>query len=482
MAERAIGPGSMGQRRVLFGLLDGNGWTWASLKATFWFVFIIMMLGYIPDRAYYFTVFPTIDLGVLVYSPVNFCPPSNRTVPCPPPVGSVLPWDPSPKELALPAGRTGGTAVQLGLNLVYVGGSDGKAATDTTFTAPLYSGNFGPWQTGPVLPAARSGAAVAVFNSAAYVVGGYGPDGKPTDTVYVAEQDVSTAPIGAFKPNDTLKLPEARADAAIVVASDGLILVGGTNGTAAQPTVWKSTVDSNGKLAAWAPQQALPTGLTATAAAIVGDFLFVYGGQDANGPTNAVFRGSVSKDKATLGQVTQWATPTGQAATRIDLPAPRAHAGAWSANAGLYLVGGADANGPQPQLYWTVPDAQGEINGWQHLDATDLPTGVAGTSAIVSGSNVFLIGGTTTDQPALTASARANLAPQPPFFQLGLFGLTIPALKIGGEIGQQLGYMNAAGAATINFIILILIGWAFAHKERSKAILARFTGRRGRRA
>src|SRR6476660_7150764 len=117
MAERAIGPGSMGQRRVLFGLLDGNGWTWASLKATFWFVFIIMMLGYIPDRAYYFTVFPTIDLGVLVYSPVNFCPPSNRTVPCPPPVGSVLPWAPSPKELALPAGRTGGTALQLGLNL-----------------------------------------------------------------------------------------------------------------------------------------------------------------------------------------------------------------------------------------------------------------------------------------------------------------------------------------------------------------------------
>jgi N-acetylneuraminic acid mutarotase len=477
MAERAIGAGSMGRRRVLFGLLDGDGWTWASLKATFWFVFIVMLLGYIPDRAYYFTVFPTIDLGVLVYSPINFCPPSNRTVPCPAPVGATLPWDPSPPELALPAGRTGGTAVQLGLNLVYVGGSDGKAATDTSYTAPLYSGNFGPWQTGPALPAARSGAAVVVFNSAAYVIGGNGPDGKPTDTVYVAEQDLSTAQIGAFKPNETLKLPEARAEAAIVVASDGLILVGGTNGTAPQPTVWKSTVDKDGKLTAWAAQQPLPAGISATSAALVGDFLFVYGGQDANGPTSAVYRGTVSKDTATLGKVTQWATATGQAAARINLPAPRARAAGFSANAGLYLVGGQDATGPQAQMYWTVPDARGEINGWQHLDATDLPTGVAGSTAIVSGSQVFLIGGTTTDQPAINASARANLAPQPPFFQLGLFGLTVPALKIGGEIGQQLGYLNAAGVASVNFILLLLIGWAFAHKERTKAILARFRGR-----
>src|SRR6476660_2279443 len=117
MAGQAISAGSTGRRRVLFGALDRDGWTWASIKAAIWFVIIVMMLGYLPDRAYYFTVFPTIDLGVLIYSPVNFCPPSNRTVPCPPPVGSVLPWDPSPKELALPAGRTGGTAVQLGLNL-----------------------------------------------------------------------------------------------------------------------------------------------------------------------------------------------------------------------------------------------------------------------------------------------------------------------------------------------------------------------------
>ena len=93
---------------------------------------------------------------------------------------------------------------------------------------------------------------------------------------------------------------------------------------------------------------------------------------------------------------------------------------------------------------------------------------------------MFLVGGTTSDQPAVVGSARANLAPSPPFFQLGLFGLTVPALKVGGEIGQQLGYLNAAGVATVNFILLLLIGWAFAHPARTRAMIDRMRNRRRR--
>jgi N-acetylneuraminic acid mutarotase len=473
MAGQAIGAGSTG-RRVLFGLLDAGGWTWASLKAAFWFVVIVLMLGYLPDRAYYFTVFPTIDLGVMLYSPINFCPPTNRTVPCPPPTGSTLPWDASPAQLALPGPRTDGTAVQVGSKLMYVGGSDGTNPTATTFVTPLYSGNFGPWLNGPALPAARTGAATAVFGNAVYVAGGSGPDGEPTDTVYVAAQDLNTGEIGAFAADDTLKLPAPRAGAAIVAAGDGLFLIGGTDRLAPQPTVWKAALDTKtGKLTAWKAQQSLPSGLMQTAAALVGDFVYVYGGQGVNAPTNAVLRGDVSKAKETLGQIVAWESPTSATANTINLPAPRARAGSFSANGVLYLVGGQDGSGLHPELYWTVPDAKGDIPGWKHQAQTDLPTGVAGTSAAVSGSDVFLVGGTTANQAAVVGSARANLAPQPPFFQLGLFGVVVPALKIGGEIGQQLGYLNAAGVATVDFILLLLVGWAFAHPARARAILAR---------
>jgi hypothetical protein len=76
MATQALGPGAtLPRKRVMFGLLDADGWTWAGLKAGFWLIVIIFMLGYLPDRAYYFTVNRTIDLGILAWSPINLCPP-----------------------------------------------------------------------------------------------------------------------------------------------------------------------------------------------------------------------------------------------------------------------------------------------------------------------------------------------------------------------------------------------------------------------
>jgi Kelch motif protein len=471
MAGQALTAGTGGRKRALFGLLDGDGWTWASIKAAIWFVIIVMLLGYLPDRAYYFTVFPTIDLGVLVYSPINFCPPSNRTIPCPAPAGATLPWDPSPAELALPSGgRTDGNAVQLGTKLAYIGGSDGTTATDQSYLADLYSGTFGPWKAGPALPAPRSAAAAAVLNSSVYVAGGNGADGKPTDTVYVAAQDLTTGAVGAFAANDTLKLPEARSSAVMVAAGDGLILIGGTNGTAVQGTVWKATLDSAGKLQAWVPQAPLPAGqeVSEASAALVGDFVYVYGGRTTQGPVGTVLRGHVAG-----GQVGSWDIGGGG----TNLPIGRSRAAGFAANGALYLVGGEDGAGPHQDVYWTVPDAKGDLPGWQHLATTDLPVALAGGSAAVSGAEAFVIGGTTPDRPAVAGAFRANLAPQPPFFQLGLFGATIPALKIGDEIGQQLGYLSAAGVGTVNFVLLILAGWALAHKERSRAMLERVVRR-----
>src|SRR3954469_7562972 len=188
MAQKALQRGTTQTRgRALFGLLDANGWGWATLKAAFWFIVIIFLLGYIPDRAYYFTVNKTIDLGILAWSPVNFCPEGNQSLPCPAPVGAVVPWAPSPQEISLPQPRTDGAVVQSGTSLLYVGGSDGKTAVDTTFVAKASgTGNFDKWDAnGPKLPAPRSDAGVLYSGGKIYVVGGYGADGKPTDTVFV---------------------------------------------------------------------------------------------------------------------------------------------------------------------------------------------------------------------------------------------------------------------------------------------------------
>ena len=98
-------------------------------------------------------------------------------------------------------------------------------------------------------------------------------------------------------------------------------------------------------------------------------------------------------------------------------------------------------------------------------------------SALVSGPNAFVIGGEIEGGVVVDTSFRANTAPQSPFFQLGLVGATVPGLQIEGEIGQQLGYLNAAGAGTVNFVILLIFGWAFAHKEQAGALVRRILRR-----
>ena len=177
-----------------------------------------------------------------------------------------------------------------------------------------------------------------------------------------------------------------------------------------------------------------------------------------------------------------WPGPTSEEA---NLPAPRTNASGWGSSGTLYLVGGSDGTTSRPEAYWAVPDSVGNIPEWKHLDVSDLPApGFEGAPPLLTGPNVVLIGGTSTSaegSQVLASSVRANLAPQAPFFQLGIAGATVPALKIEGEIGQQLGYLAAAGVGTVNFIILLIIGWAFAHQEQTRAFFNRFVERRRRR-
>ncbi len=487
MAQQALNPGTTQTRgRALFGLLDASGWMWAGLKAFAWFTLMIFMLGYIPDRAYYFTVNKTIDLGILAWSPVNFCPEGNQSLPCPAPVGAVVPWAPSPAEIALPAPRTDGNVVQSGTTLLYIGGSDGKTATDTTFVSKVSgAGNFDKWNPdGPKLPAPRSDAGVVYSGGKIYVVGGFGSDGKPTDTTFVLTPNAQTGDLGTWQTSQDakldLQLPAPRAGAVLLSGTDGLILIGGTDGTGPTNTVWKSTFDKTGVPGKWAVQPAkLYVPVTDASAALVGSFVWVYGGTVADGTaTGTVQRGEFGTGTSATTLV-QFGVKSGSG----NLPAPRTNINGFAANGNLYVVGGSDGKTPQSTLYWGVPTTSGDIPEWHRLPVSDLPpAGNAGGAPLILGPNAIVIGGTTTDG-VTTGSIRANIAPAAPFFQLGLFGATVPALTINGEIGQQLGYLAANTVGIINFAIFIAIGWAFAHKaqirewrdrrRREKALKAR---------
>jgi hypothetical protein len=264
-----------------------------------------------------------------------------------------------------------------------------------------------------------------------------------------------------------------------VSAPDGVLLIGGEGPDGPVTTTWKSLLSATGTLGEWATEAPLQRPQADANAAIIGDFVWLYGGHDASGPVGAVQRGNIGIEAAAgfpenpdAGKVVRW-----DVNDAANLPGARDDAAGWSANGALYLLGGADATGPRTELYWSEPTSTGDINEWKHLPVSDLPAGLTGASAFVTGPNVVAVGGAS-GGAALTSSVRANSAPQGPFFQVGLVGATVPGLKIDGEIGQQLGYLNAAGAGTLNFAILLLIGWGFAHKEQARGIIGRVLRRR----
>jgi hypothetical protein len=459
------------RRRAFFGLFDADGWGWAIAKSLFWFVVIIMMLGYIPDRAYYFTVQKTVDIGLLAWSPVNLCPPANETLPCPAPAGATLPWQPAPNEISLPAPRSDGAAAFLGSTYVFAGGTDGTSPkADVYYSRAVGTGNLDKWSVGPALPEARADAAVTVIGSTIYVIGGYGPDGKPTSTAYSLTVANDGSLPATWTTEAAIVLPAPRAGASAVAVADGIILMGGTDGTAPTRSVWKSQVDKTGKFLGWKDQQPLFEENVDGVATRVGDVVFLMGGKNAKGETVAtVQQGHVGGPHTTTIDLNAIVDPWAVSA-QTNLPFARTNMSGFTANGTIYIQGGSDGTGPRAETLWAIPDANGIIPRWNNLPQTDLGTGLAGSAAVNAGSYGFLFGGLTSSG-STAGIARTYLAPQPPFFQLGLLGATLPALKLDGEVGQQIGYLNAATVGAINFIILIFVGWAFNHKPRVQAFI-----------
>ncbi len=496
MATKALPPGAV-HRRALFGSLDADGWTWAGLKAFVWFLLFIVLLGYVPDRAYYFTVGRTveIDAPILLWSPVNLCPAENHGLPCPAPAGAVVPWTIAPQQLALPAFRTNGAAAQLATHLIYFGGTDGTTSSKSTYVAEVKDGVFGAWTAGPDLPEARSGAAATVLSGAAYLIGGNGPDGKPTDTVWTLPTKGDKADLGTWAPVKGLTLPDPRAGAVAVAVTDGILVAGGRgpDGTPSSK-VWKSTVDAKGVLGAFTEQAPLVAGVADASGAVVGDFVWVYGGTDAKGPTNAVQVGHFGPPGTALPGASAAPAPSAAAVAAspaasgvaqpqgvgrwasgatLNLPAPRTGASGFASNGTIYLAGGSDGHVPKSELYWAIPDSNGLLtDGWHHLSNDDLPGGLTGTSPVISGSNAILLGGTSQGGPTNSVT-QASVAPLEPFFQLGLFGVVIPGLQIPGEIGQQLGYLSAAGAGSVNFALFVVLAVVFNHRPQVSAWIDR---------
>ncbi len=477
MAQYALPPGAI-RRRTVFGLLDADSWKWASIKAMFWFLLVIFLQGYVPDRAYYFTVSPTVDLGFNAISPVNLCPAENdrgdRKMPCPVPAGAILPWDASPPELALPEGRTSALVYTSGSTLYLIGGETASGATASVISTDVSEdGNLSIWTDAPALPSPRSHATVLNLAGVPYVIGGLDASGQPTQTVYVGTIDQGN--LTGWTESADLALPVALSDAVGTSTAGGLYLFGGRTADGLSDKVWLNALDATtAKLGTWVEQTqlVLPEPRAEATIANTGASVYILGGVGPNGVTNLVYYlGLDTKGLPAINAKTQlpfgWGVSVNQSASAA-LPEPRAGATTFVNSGAIWVLGGRGFdNKVTNTAWWAVPNsADGTISRWSDLDPTDLLEPRTGASVAAIGSHVFVTGGAN-DTGLLNTSLRSDLAPRSPYFRLGLFGVTVPALSIKGEIGQQLGYIIAGSASLGNLVLLIIIGWMYSHKPET---------------
>ena len=299
---------------------------------------------------------------------------------------------------------------------------------------------------------------------------------------YIAGTVVEGALTGWEEASDIpLKVPLA--DAAGIATTRGIWIFGGrTTGETLQATVYRSNLGTGAgaKLGAWAPaaEHPLPEARADHSAVTSGNFVYVLGGNGPSGVTNSVYFLALSDtgeprtdpiSERPLG----WGVSTGAAGT-YALPEARAKQSSFSNSGAIYAIGGTGPDGALVDtVYWAISDpvSGNLLGGWSHLIATDLPTPVAQAGAANVSSTAFLIGGDNPAGPTAT-SMRANVAPARPFFRLGAFGVTVPALAIKGEIGQQLGYLAAGGAALGNFVVLVIIAIAYSHRRETRRFIA----------
>jgi hypothetical protein len=402
----------------------------------------------------------------------------------------VLPWQASPDELALPSARSGSTLFQSGTNLYLIGGETSNGTTaDVLLTETTEDGNFAPWIEGPALPEPRSDATLGTYLGIPYVIGGLDAAGQATDTVFkgLVEDGLLTGweLANGEDGTDPLTLPAPISGAGVSVGTSGFVLVGGRDAEGAPiddvHVAWVGEASSSGRLLEWKPLEGLniPEARANPVVADVGSFIYVVGGEGPEGATSSVYRLQLHDQEPgtdEFGKTLGWAT----APPEQMLPEARALAVGFESNGSVYVIGGIDEAGdPTDTTLWAVSDqvTGGFDEGWQDFGVSDLKQPVADAPIAGVGATAFIFGGIT-DEGTSDGTMRAGLSPRAPFFQLGIAGATLPALSIKGEVGQQLGYLNAMGVGMANFVILILIGVAFSHQAASRRVISRLSGGR----
>jgi YVTN family beta-propeller protein len=271
-------------------------------------------------------------------------------------------------ELTAPIQRT--VAVWQGNGVYIAGGLDGAGNTvGDVFSMSPVSGRL--TSLGSLAQPVHD-AAAAMISGKIYVFAGGA--GSGTDTVQSFDPATGHSSIVGH-------LPVALSDLASAQIGSTTYLIGGYDGTSPRQEIY-ATTDG----ASFTTVGHLPVGLRYPAATEAGGHIVIAGGQTSSGPTNAVYTFDPTSGKTTL---------------LGNLPAPVAHAAAFTLSGMTYLIGGRDA--ADKALTWVsaIDPSTGRVTS-----EPPLVQPVADAAVAASPHSALLIGGwgTTTLRRVLRAT------------------------------------------------------------------------------
>ena len=223
-----------------------------------------------------------------------------------------------PAQVQGVAGNTGVLTTSISTPSVYVlGGINGSTRQTTVYKSPLTSANLGTFSTTsqgqlPVALNNLSANSVTISNTNyMYVLGGNNGTSDVT-TVYKSTVDGS-GNVGAFSTTSQGQLPQnlsLHSSQIVTISGTSYIyVIGGLNGSTAQSTVYKATIDASGNIGAFSTvsQTQLPAAIynASSFTTTIGttNYIYLIGGKNSAGsPVNSIYRGKLDAS----GNVSSW--------------------------------------------------------------------------------------------------------------------------------------------------------------------------------
>ena len=298
--------------------------------------------------------------------------------------------------------RSGHTCLVVGNALYVIGGTGPAGALKSVERAVIQAdGSLGSFALvdNAVLTTARTGHTTAIVGSSIYVIGGAQSDGTKLGSIERAsiQPDGSLGPF-AIVPEVALATPHS--DHATEVIGNALYILGGDVGRGVTlGDVERFAIKPDGSLGPFPAGSGvrLATPRSGHRSTVLGNALYVLGGFTSTGSSSSVERAPIAPD----GSLGPFATLSG-----VALSAMRTGHALATVGTSVYVIGGADIYGPLRTIERASLNADSAVGPFATSDISLVVSEPAHTTTVI-GDFLYVIGG----QSTTTSVERARIRP-----------------------------------------------------------------------